>query len=43
VDNRIMYSAGKAAAELQLLGEGVQCIFAIPVSVSRKSIFFDRK
>ena len=42
VDNRIMYSAGKAAAELQLLGAEVSCIFAIPLSVSRKSIFFDR-
>ena len=43
VDNRIMYSAGKAAAELQLLGENIRCIFAIPLSVSSKSIFFDRK
>ena len=43
VDNRIMYSAGKAAAELHLLGEDIQCIFAIPVSVSSKNIFFDRK
>ena len=42
MDNRIMYSAGKAAVELQLLGTDVNCIFAIPLSVSRKNIFFDR-
>ena len=43
VDNRIMYSVGKAVAELQLLGKDVSCIFAIPISVSSKSIFFDRR
>ncbi|MDR0368671.1 MAG: DUF2148 domain-containing protein [Bacteroidales bacterium] len=43
VDNRIMYSAGKAAEQLQLLGKDIHCIFAIPCSVSSKSIFFDRK
>ncbi len=43
VDNRIMYSVGKAAAELQLLGKNINCIFAIPLSISSKSIFFDRK
>lgn len=43
VDNRIMYSVGKAAAELQLFGKETNCIFAIPLSVSSKSIFFDRK
>jgi uncharacterized ferredoxin-like protein len=43
VDNRIMYSAGKAAAELQLLGKDINWIFAVPLSVTSKSIFFDRK
>ncbi|MDR1878113.1 MAG: DUF2148 domain-containing protein [Bacteroidales bacterium] len=41
-DNRIMYSAGKAAMELKILGENAVCIFAIPLSVSEKNIFFDR-
>lgn len=42
IDNRIMYSAGKAAAELQLLGKEINWIFAIPLSVTGKNIFFDR-
>jgi uncharacterized ferredoxin-like protein len=42
VDNRIMFSAGKAAGEMgyteeQVLWQG------IPLSISGKSIFFDRK
>jgi len=43
VDNRVMYSAGRAAASLQLLGEDVAIVFAIPLSARGKSIFFDRK
>jgi len=43
VDTRIMYSAGKTAMEMQLLGENIPCIFAIPLSVSAKNVFFDRK
>ncbi len=43
VDNRVMYSAGKAAMELHILGKEITCIFAIPLSVSSKSIYFDRK
>jgi len=42
IDNRIMYSAGKAATLLNLLGEKITCIFAIPISVSKKNIYFDR-
>ena len=42
VDTRIMFSAGTAAAHLGLLGEGVQQVLAIPVSISSKSPFFDR-
>lgn len=42
LDNRIMYSAGKAALELGFLGEGVAIAYAIPLSVSGKSPFFDR-
>jgi uncharacterized ferredoxin-like protein len=42
LDNRVMYSAGKAAVELGLLGEGVAIAYGIPLSVSSKSPFFDR-
>lgn len=41
VDNRIMFTAGKAAKRLNLLGADV--ILGIPLSVSSKSIYFDRK
>ena len=43
VDTRIMYSAGRTAMEMKLLGENISCIFAIPLSVSAKNVFFDRK
>ncbi|MDR3132936.1 MAG: DUF2148 domain-containing protein [Prevotellaceae bacterium] len=42
VDTRIMFSAGKAAVELGLLGNGVKIAFAIPVSCSSKNPYFDR-
>jgi len=42
IDNRVLYSAGLAAAEMQLLGTDVEVIYGIPLSVSGKSIFFDR-
>jgi uncharacterized ferredoxin-like protein len=42
VDNRIMFTIGKAAASLGLLGEH-NLIMGIPLSVSGKSPFFDRK
>jgi len=41
VDNRIMFTIGKAAASLGLLGE-YKMIMGIPLSVSGKSPFFDR-
>ena len=41
VDNRIMFTIGKAAASLGLLGE-YKLIMGIPLSVSGKSPFFDR-
>ncbi|MBP3664792.1 MAG: hypothetical protein J6J03_06485 [Tyzzerella sp.] len=40
VDNRIMFSVGKAAEEMDL-EEGVMWL-GIPISVSGKNIFFDR-
>ncbi|GAB4173592.1 MAG: DUF2148 domain-containing protein [Geothermobacteraceae bacterium] len=41
-DSRIMYSAGKAAIELGLLGTEVKIAYALPLSVTGKSPFFDR-
>lgn len=43
VDNRIMYSAGKAAVKLKLFAENMPIAFAIPLSIDDKNIFFDRK
>lgn len=42
VDTRVMFTAGFAAWRLGLLGEGVGQVYAIPVSISSKSPFFDR-
>jgi uncharacterized ferredoxin-like protein len=41
-DNRIMYSAGKAAAEMNYADDSVAW-HAIPINLSGKNIFFDRK
>ena len=43
VDTRMMYSVGKAALSLGLMGPEVKMVIAIPVAVSGKSPFFDRK
>ncbi|MCD8177188.1 MAG: DUF2148 domain-containing protein [Tannerellaceae bacterium] len=42
VDTRVMFSAGLAAQRLGYLGEAT-CVMAIPVSISSKNPFFDRK
>lgn len=42
VDNRIMWSIGKAAAGMEELEKGV-CWLGIPLSISGKNIFFDRR
>lgn len=42
VDNRIMFSGGRAAINLGLFGDKVVQGFAIPLSISGKSPFFDR-
>ena len=42
VDNRIMYSIGKAAVEMDYTNDSVVWL-GIPVSISGKNIFFDRK
>ncbi|MDR2943755.1 MAG: DUF2148 domain-containing protein [Methanosarcinales archaeon] len=40
LDNRIMYSAGAAACKTGMID--VECAYAIPLSLSGKSIYFDR-
>jgi len=42
VDTRVMFSAGVAAMELGWLGTDVKAAFAIPISATSKSPFFDR-
>jgi uncharacterized ferredoxin-like protein len=43
VDNRIMFSVGKAVKALNLLGDEAKIIYGIPLSATGKSPFFDRK
>ncbi|SNR86185.1 ferredoxin domain-containing protein [Desulfurobacterium atlanticum] len=43
IDNRIMFSFGKAAIEGRFIPEEIKVGYGIPLSVSGKSIFFDRK
>ena len=43
VDCRVLFSAGRAAMELGLMGEDVKMVMALPLSVTGKSPFFDRK
>ena len=42
-DNRIMFTAGKAAMRLGLLGPDVRIAYGIPLSGTGKSPFFDRE
>jgi uncharacterized ferredoxin-like protein len=42
-DNRIMYSIGRAALDLRIFGPDVRQALGIPLSVTGKSPFFDRK
>jgi len=42
LDNRVMYSIGKAAIDLKLLGEEVAVAYGIPLSATGKNPFFDR-
>jgi len=42
-DNRIMYTVGNAAVELELLGPEVKIAHGIPLSAKGKNLFFDRK
>ncbi len=42
VDNRVMYSVGRALLEMGVLGEDVKIIYGMPLSVSGKNPFMDR-
>lgn len=43
IDNRIMFSVGKAAQALKIFPESVKCIMGIPLAAKGKNVFFDRK
>ena len=43
VDSRVMFSVGRAAKSLGLLGEKASLVLGLPLSISGKSLFFDRK
>ena len=43
IDNRVMYSIGRASLDLGLLGPKVKQALGIPLSVTGKSPFFDRQ
>jgi len=43
VDTRIMYSVGRSCLDLKLFSEGVKEALGIPLSITGKSPFFDRK
>lgn len=42
IDSRVMFSAGSAALQLNLLPD-CQAVIAIPISIGSKNPFFDRK
>ncbi|ADL11951.1 ferredoxin domain-containing protein [Acetohalobium arabaticum] len=42
IDNRIMFTAGKAAVRLDLLGEDVEIAYGIALNAAGKNPFFDR-
>jgi uncharacterized ferredoxin-like protein len=43
IDNRIMFSAGYSAIECGMVPDDIQVAYIIPLSVSSKNPFFDRK
>lgn len=43
IDNRIMYSVGKAIIELGIFDKDVKIVYAMPLSATGKNPFFDRK
>ena len=43
VDNRLMYTVGRAAKNMKLFGTEIRQCYGIPISANGKSIYFDRK
>ncbi len=43
IDNRIMYSVGRACLELKLFGADVNQALGVPLNVTGKNPYFDRK
>lgn len=43
IDNRIMYTAGIVARDMGLFPEEFNVVMGIPLKISKKNIFFDRK
>jgi uncharacterized ferredoxin-like protein len=43
VDNRIMFTVGKAVLALGLFDPEVRLVYGIPLSATAKNPFFDRK
>lgn len=42
VDNRVMYSAGRAAVRMGVFPENIKICWGIPLNATSKSIYFDR-
>ena len=42
-DNRIMFTSGKAALRLNLLGDDVKIAHGIPLSAKGKNVYFDKQ
>lgn len=42
IDNRVMYSIGKAVTKMNIMPDDVTVCYGIPLSISSKSGFFDR-
>jgi uncharacterized ferredoxin-like protein len=42
-DNRVMFTVGKAALNLNLLGDDVKIAYGIPLGSNGKNIFFDKE
>jgi len=43
IDNRLMYTIGRAVLNLDLFGTKIRTCYGIPLSATGKSIFYDRK
>ena len=42
IDNRVLFSAGKAAVRSGFMSETVRVCYGIPLATASKSIFYDR-